>query len=111
MARALRQEDVFVAIANPIRREMLELLKSGPKSASELAEPFGVSLPAISQQLNVLKEVGLISETREGRQRIYQLHAEKLREVYDWVRAFPVNSAPRPDPFKDFLRARGVGTS
>lgn len=60
----------------------------GERPASQLAKPFKISLPAVSQQLNVLKDAGLVSERREGRQRIYQLHPKPLKEVLEWVEFF-----------------------
>lgn len=88
MTRVLRNEDVFQAIAHPLRRKILLQLSKGNKSASEIAKPFDVSLPAISQQLNVLKDVGLVEEQRFGRQRIYQLRPKPLQEVFEWVEFF-----------------------
>jgi DNA-binding transcriptional ArsR family regulator len=86
--RPLQQNDVFHAIAHPARRTILVLLKRGDKPASELAEPFGVSFAAISQHLKVLKEAELVTERREGRQRIYRLRPHPLREVASWAREF-----------------------
>ncbi len=74
-----------MAIAHPIRRGVLQLLREGELAATQLAEPFRVSQPAISQQLKVLKDVGLVSERRHGRQRIYRLRPEPLREVLEWA--------------------------
>lgn len=88
MARPPQQNDVFHAIAHPARRAILQALRRGEKPASELAEPFGVSFPAISQHLAVLKEAELVSERREGRQRVYRLEPHALKEVMDWARAF-----------------------
>jgi DNA-binding transcriptional ArsR family regulator len=86
--RPLQENDVFHAIAHPARRQILLLLKEGEKPASELAEPFHVSFAAISQHLKILKEADLVSERREGRQRIYQLHPRPLRDVVSWASEF-----------------------
>src|SRR5580698_2006862 len=86
--RPLQQNDVFHAIAHPARRTILVLLKGGEKPASELAEPFGISFAAVSQHLKILKEADLVSERREGRQRIYHHQQKPLREVMDWVDEF-----------------------
>jgi DNA-binding transcriptional ArsR family regulator len=86
--RPLQQNDVFHAIAHPARRAILVLLKRGESSAGALAGPFGVTFAAISQHLKVLKEAELVSERREGRQRIYQLHPKPLREVVSWAQEF-----------------------
>jgi DNA-binding transcriptional ArsR family regulator len=86
--RPLQENDIFHAIAHPARRTILVLLKMGDKPASELAQPFGVSFAAISQHLKVLKDADLVSERREGRQRIYRLEPKPLREVVNWAREF-----------------------
>ncbi len=86
--RPQQQNDVFNAIAHPMRRSILVLLKDGERPAGELAAPFHVSFAAISQHLKILKEADLVSERREGRRRIYQLRARPLREVVSWVDAF-----------------------
>jgi DNA-binding transcriptional ArsR family regulator len=86
--RPIQQPDVFNAIAHPGRRAILLLLKDGEKTASELAQPFDVSFAAISQQLKVLKDAELLTERREGRQRIYALQPQPLIEVTSWVAEF-----------------------
>jgi DNA-binding transcriptional ArsR family regulator len=106
MTRALREEDLFSAIAHPTRRKILELLCDGEKPASELAEPFRVTLPAISQQLQVLKKVGLVSERRVGKQRVYQLHPRPLREVFEWVEHFEAFWTRKLDALGEHLRKK-----
>ena len=93
--RPLQQNDVFHAIAHPARRTILRLLKGGQKPAGKLAESFGVSFAAVSQHLKVLKDADLVSERREGRQRIYRLHPMPLKEVVSWI-----------DEFEMFFNAR-----
>jgi DNA-binding transcriptional ArsR family regulator len=80
--------DVFRAIADPTRRGLLELLGRGEAPVGELAASFDVSLPAISQHLRVLREVGLVRESRVGRQRRYRIAPAPLREVVEWVAYF-----------------------
>jgi DNA-binding transcriptional ArsR family regulator len=101
--RPLQQNDVFHAIAHPARRAILVLLKEGEKPAGKLAEPFGVSFAAVSQHLKVLKEAALVSERREGRQRIYQLRPKPLKEVVSWVDEFEVFFNARLDALADHL--------
>ena len=101
--RPLQQNDVFHAIAHSGRRAILVLLKDGEKAASELAEPFYVSFAAISQHLRVLKDADLISERREGRQRIYQLRPKPLADVASWVDEFQTFFAARLDALADHL--------
>jgi DNA-binding transcriptional ArsR family regulator len=76
---------VFRALADPTRREMLELLREGERTVLELAEPFRMSQPAISQHLAVLRDSGLVSFRRDGRNRIYRIEPKKLQTVDDWL--------------------------
>ena len=98
--------DVFEAISHPVRREILRLLKSGEKPAAELAEPFEMSFPAVSQHLSVLKEADLVTERREGRQRIYQLHPKPLREVHEWIEEFEAFWTGKLDALGHYLRKK-----
>lgn len=93
--RPIQESDVFHAISHPARRAILRALTEGERPAGDLARPFGISFAAISQHLKILKEAQLVSERRDGRQRIYQLHPKPLREVWNWV-----------DDFQDFWNAR-----
>lgn len=77
--------DVFQAIAHPARRRLLEDLAGGEQPVNSLAAPFAMSRPAVSQHLRVLLDAGLVVERRVGRERVYRLRAEPLREVRDWV--------------------------
>jgi len=80
--------DVFAAIANPGRRAILERLCGGEQAVTTLAEPFEMSLPAVSQQLRILRRAGLVAERRVGRQRVYRLNPGPLEEVRDWMRLY-----------------------
>ena len=73
------------ALSDPIRREILELLKSGRHSAGELAEKFPVSGAAVSKHLSVLKDADLIRDTREGKFIFYELNTSVLEEVMLWL--------------------------
>ncbi len=85
MSRPAASADVFVAIADPTRRALLDRLRLGEQPVKELAEPFAMSLPAISQHLQVLCEAGLVQMRKAGRQRLYRLNPEPLKQVSDWV--------------------------
>ncbi|MCG8407194.1 MAG: metalloregulator ArsR/SmtB family transcription factor [Phycisphaerales bacterium] len=76
---------VFQAIADPTRRRILDLLKKHEHPVNSLHEHFDMTQPALSQHLRVLREVGVVSRRRQGRQQIYCLNAVMLKEVYDWV--------------------------
>ncbi len=96
-------EDVFTAIAHPVRRQLLDMLREKERSVKELSEPFDMSRPAISQHLRVLLDVGLVSEERQGRERRYQLHSEGLREVQRWVQNYQRFWQDRLGALGDFL--------
>ncbi|NGN68075.1 helix-turn-helix transcriptional regulator [Streptomyces sp. A7024] len=79
-------DQVFAALASPVRREVLRLLRDGgPQPVQQLADRFDMRRPSFSEQLRVLREAGLVSERRSGRQRIYALRAEPLAGVQDWL--------------------------
>ena len=78
-------QQTMKALSDPIRREILELLKSGRLSAGEIAEKFPVSGAAVSKHLSVLKEADLIRDAREGKFIYYELNASVLEEVMLWL--------------------------
>ena len=78
-------QNTMKALSDPIRREILELLKSGRLSAGEIGEKFPVSGAAISKHLSVLKEADLIRDTREGKFIFYQLNTSVLEEIMLWI--------------------------
>ncbi|MBM2622486.1 winged helix-turn-helix transcriptional regulator [Actinoplanes sp. LDG1-06] len=80
--------DVFGALANPVRRQLLEALRDGPLPAGELAGRFELSRPAVSEHLAVLRNARLVTEEPRGRHRYYHLAAEPLAEVNDWLHPF-----------------------
>ena len=77
--------EVFEAVAQPKRREILRLLAGGELSATEIASHFEVTQPAISQHLKVLKDVGLVSERRQGTKRLLSVRPEGLAELDDFL--------------------------
>jgi DNA-binding transcriptional ArsR family regulator len=76
---------VFAALADPTRRAILEKLSHGPASVSELAEPFSISLPAVSKHLTVLSEAGLINTVKDGRVHMMHLQSGPLRRAAAWL--------------------------
>jgi DNA-binding transcriptional ArsR family regulator len=88
MARAATTTDAFNAVAEPRRREILDVLADGERSVNDLVERLGVAQPVVSKHLRVLREVGLVRVRDEGRQRFYRLDAAPLREVYAWVKDY-----------------------
>jgi len=79
------RETAFNALADPTRRAVLDLLRTGTKPAGEIARAFPVSRPAISKHLKILRRAHLVEERREGRHRIYQLNPEPLKSVDSWL--------------------------
>ncbi len=79
---------IFSALADPTRRAILARLAEGEATVSELAEPFSISLPAISRHLKVLEQAGLITRSRNAQWRSNKLQADTLREVIDWVEPY-----------------------
>jgi DNA-binding transcriptional ArsR family regulator len=77
--------DAYRAISAPSRRALLDLLQERERTVTELVEFMDMSQPAVSQHLRVLHEAGLVTYRKDGRHRVYRLHAEPLREVLDWV--------------------------
>jgi DNA-binding transcriptional ArsR family regulator len=78
-------DSVFSALAHPIRRAILERLSESDCSVGDLAEPHGVSLPAISRHLRVLEEAGLLEQTPDGRIRRCALKAKPLSAAFSWI--------------------------
>jgi len=89
MPRAATTTDVFNAIAEPRRREIIDALAGGrAHSVGELVKRFRVPQPAVSKHLRVLRKVGIVSVGRHGRHRLYRLNAEELKPVHDWVKTY-----------------------
>ena len=105
--RADRLDDTFAALADPTRRAILGRLMAGEASVTALAEPFEMSLPAVSKHLKVLERAGLITRGREAQWRPCRLEADPLKEVADWVegyRRFGEERERRYERLDDYLR-------
>ena len=88
MARAATTTDAFNAVAEPRRRQILDLLAEGERPVNDLVERLGLAQPQVSKHLRVLREVGLVDVRDEGRRRFYRLNGEPLKPIHDWVGAF-----------------------
>lgn len=88
MPRIAAAADVFQAISSPVRRALLDKLSNREQTVRHLAASFGISLPAISQQLGVLRQANLVTVRRAGQRRVYRLNAEPLREVERWLSVY-----------------------
>ncbi len=96
--------ETFSALAHPVRRGILARLADGEATVTELAEPYEVSLPAVSRHLKVLERAGLIERGREAQWRPCRLDAEPLREVADWVEDYRVLWERRLDRLDEYLK-------
>jgi DNA-binding transcriptional ArsR family regulator len=89
MPRAATTTDVFNAIAEPRRRQILEVLaRRGAVAVGALVVTLGMPQPAVSKHLGVLRKVGLVSVSKQGQQRLYELEAKELKLVHDWAKKF-----------------------
>jgi len=88
MARAATTTDAFNAVAEPRRRQILDLLAAGELPVNDLVEQLGLAQPQISKHLRVLREVGLVDVRDVGRQRIYRFNPLPLKPIHDWVRGY-----------------------
>ncbi|HEY2064415.1 MAG TPA: metalloregulator ArsR/SmtB family transcription factor [Gemmatimonadaceae bacterium] len=88
MARAATTSDVFNAIAEPQRRQILVLLRAGEQPVTAVAEALGMTQPGASKHLRVLREVGLVRDRKAGKQRVYAIDARGLRPVHEWTGGF-----------------------
>ena len=81
-------QEVFRAVADPIRRGILRALRGGPRPVQDIVHLFSVSRPAVSRHLRVLREAQLVLEKKQGRRRIYQLDARPLRDLERWLQEY-----------------------
>ncbi|CAM2064834.1 Winged helix-turn-helix transcriptional regulator [Sulfidibacter corallicola] len=83
-----RLQGIYTAIADPYRREMMDLLYEGELTAGELSDQFDISRPAVSRHLSILQDSGLVTVSKRGRLRVYQLNPDPLSEVFDWLHKY-----------------------
>jgi DNA-binding transcriptional ArsR family regulator len=88
MARAATTTDAFNAVAEPRRREILDVLAGGERPVNDLVRELGVAQPQVSKHLRVLREVGAVDVRDAGRQRLYRLNGHALKPIHDWVKAY-----------------------
>jgi DNA-binding transcriptional ArsR family regulator len=88
MARAATTADAFNAVAEPRRRQILDVLAAGERSVNELVVQLELAQPQVSKHLRVLREVGAVAVRDEGRRRLYRLNGAALKPIHDWVKAY-----------------------
>jgi DNA-binding transcriptional ArsR family regulator len=102
MARAATTLDVFNAVAEPRRREILDVLGDGRERAvNEVVEAVGMPQPSVSKHLSVLLKVGVVTVTRNGQMRMYRLNGSNLKPVHDWVKTFEQYWSHQLDQIKE----------
>jgi DNA-binding transcriptional ArsR family regulator len=88
VARAATTSDAFNAVAEPGRRQILDLLAAGERPVNDLVRMLGMTQPQVSKHLRVLREVGAVDVRHNGRQRLYRLNGHALKPIYDWVQGY-----------------------
>src|SRR5580704_10556548 len=104
MARAATTADAFNAVAEPRRRQILDVLADGERPVDELVVALGLAQPLVSKHLRVLREVGLVESREVGRQRIYRLDAHALKPIHDWVKSYEESWSKRFDRLDEVLQ-------
>jgi len=102
----MMRRDVFQAIADPVRREIIRLVAAEPLQMNRVADHFTVSRPAISKHVKILAECGLISISHQGRERICKPNLRRLKEVSDWTAQYHQFWNSKLDHLDQFLQAR-----
>jgi DNA-binding transcriptional ArsR family regulator len=103
MARAATTADAFNAVAEPRRREILDLLAGGERPVNDIVTLLRVPQPQVSKHLRVLREVGLVQARDQGRQRMYRLNGQPLKPIHDWVKTYERTWNERFDVLDDVL--------
>jgi DNA-binding transcriptional ArsR family regulator len=104
VARAATTSDVFNAVADLHRREILDLLIAGERPVGAIVDDLTLSQPQVSKHLRVLSEVGLVASRAEGRRRLYRLEPEHLRPMHEWVAKYEQAIKDRLDRIDDYLQ-------
>ena len=103
MARAATTADAFNAVAEPRRRQILDVLAHGEIPVNALVDALGISQPQVSRHLRVLREVGAVDVRDEGRQRLYRINGVALKPIHDWVRTYEQSWSERFDSLEVVL--------
>ena len=103
VARAATTTDAFNAVAEPRRREILDVLAGGERPVGELVELLGLAQPQVSKHLRVLREVGAVDVRDQGRRRLYRLNGHALKPIHDWVKGYEQSWTERFEALDDVL--------
>jgi DNA-binding transcriptional ArsR family regulator len=97
VARAATTSDAFNAVAEPRRRQILDVLAGGERPVNDLVRLLGLAQPQVSKHLRVLREVGVVDVRSNGRQRLYRLNGPALKPIHDWVKGYERSWSERFD--------------
>jgi DNA-binding transcriptional ArsR family regulator len=97
MARAATTADAFNAVAEPRRRQILDVLARGERPVNDLVRLLGLAQPQVSKHLRVLREVGAVDVRGDGRRRLYRLNGQALKPIHDWVKPYERSWSERFD--------------
>jgi len=103
VSRAATTTDAFNAVAEPRRRQILDVLAGGERPVNDLVRVLGLAQPQVSKHLRVLREVGVVNVREEGRQRMYRLNGHALKPIHDWVSNYERTWSERFDGMDDVL--------
>ena len=103
MARAATTADAFNAVAEPRRRQILDLLAGGELPVNDVVRELGLAQPQVSKHLRVLREVGAVEVREDGRRRLYRLNGLALKPIHDWVQEYAASWAERFDRLDEVL--------
>jgi DNA-binding transcriptional ArsR family regulator len=103
VARAATTADTFNAVAEPRRREILDLLASGERAVNDLVDALALAQPQVSKHLRVLREVGVVEVREDGRRRVYRLNGQALKPIHDWVKRYEQTWSERFEALDDVL--------
>jgi DNA-binding transcriptional ArsR family regulator len=114
VARAATTTDAFNAVAEPRRRQIVDLLAGRERAVGDLVGELGLAQPQVSKHLRVLREVGLVDVRERGRQRLYRLNAAALKPIHDWVTSYEALWSERfellDDVLEDLKKEQGDGS-
>jgi DNA-binding transcriptional ArsR family regulator len=103
MARAATTTDAFNAMAEPRRRQIVDVLATGERSVNDVVRALGLAQPQVSKHLRVLREVGVVSAREDGRRRLYRLNGHALKPIHDWVKSYEQSWTDRFEQLDDVL--------
>jgi DNA-binding transcriptional ArsR family regulator len=103
VARAATTADAFNAVAEPRRRQILDVLAGGERPVNDLVRLLGLAQPQVSKHLRVLREVGAVDVREDGRQRLYRLNGSALKPIHDWVKDYERTWTERFDALDSVL--------